>query len=119
MNHDLLPAPFVDEADIPWEPHPRYPSVYFKPLLSADDNRFASVGMVRFPPGGVIGLHVHPEEVETIYGLKGTGIFTLDGEEFSFSGGQLISVPIGMEHGLRNESDDDLLIITFFTPPLF
>jgi quercetin dioxygenase-like cupin family protein len=116
---DSLAAPFVDQADIPWKPHQRYPSVDFKPLISADDNAYASVAMVRFPSGGVIGLHAHPKEIETIYCLAGTGEFTLDGREFSFSSGQIIAVPAGVEHGLRNERAEDLLIITFFTPPLF
>jgi quercetin dioxygenase-like cupin family protein len=119
MNPDLLPAPFVDQADIAWDPHPRYPSVYFKPLIGAVDNEYASFGLVRLPPGGVIGIHAHPKEVETIYGIEGNGIFTLQDNEFPFTGGQIISVPIGMEHGLRNESDDDVLILTIFNPPLF
>jgi quercetin dioxygenase-like cupin family protein len=116
---DSLAARFVDQADIPWEPHPRYPTVDFKPLISSADNAYASVAMVRFPPGGVISIHAHPQEIETIYCLAGTGVFTLDGREFPFSEGQIIAVPAGVAHGLRNESDEDVLIITFFTPPLF
>ncbi|MCP4212672.1 MAG: cupin domain-containing protein [Halieaceae bacterium] len=119
MNHNALPAPFVDQEEIAWEPHPRYPSVFFKPLISGADNEFTSIALVRFPPGGVIGIHIHPKEVETIYALSGEGIFTLQEQEMSFSAGQIVSVPIAMEHGLRNESAQDLDIMTIFTPPLF
>jgi quercetin dioxygenase-like cupin family protein len=112
-------TPIIDHQDIPWEPHPRYPSVEFKALVKGADNTFVSVGLVRFPPGGIIGIHIHPNEIETIYGLVGEGVFTLQDEEMPFSAGQIVSVPIGMEHGLRNESDDDLEILTIFTPPLF
>ncbi len=110
--------PITDHRDIPWEPHPRYPTVYFKPLIKGADNAFVGVGLVRFPPGGVIGIHIHASEVETIYALAGEGVFTLQDEDMIFSAGQIVSVPIGMEHGLRNESEDDLEIMTIFTPPL-
>jgi len=111
--------PITDHHDIPWEPHPRYPSVYFKALIKGADNTFTSIGLLRFPPGGVIGIHIHPNEIETIYGLAGEGVFTLQDEELPFAAGRIVSVPMGVEHGLRNESDSDLEILTIFTPPLF
>ena len=90
----------------------------FKSLITAADNPHASAAMVKFPTGGVIGLHVHEKETETIYCLAGEGVFTVEDREFPFSTGQIIAVPAGMEHGLRNESNEDLIILTFFTPPL-
>lgn len=111
--------PITDHQDIPWEPHARYPTVFFKALVKGADNPLLSVGLVRFPPGGVIGIHIHANEVETIYALAGEGVFTLQDEDTIFSAGQIVSVPIGMEHGLRNESEDNLEILTIFTPPLF
>ena len=119
MDANTFPYAFIDQQDIPWEPHPRYPSVFFKPLLGQKQHPQASVGLVRFPPGGVIGLHAHPREIETIYCLAGKGVFTLDGQTFTFSPGQIVAAPAGVEHGLRNDDSEDLLIITFFTPPLF
>jgi len=114
-----LTPPITNHTDIPWEPHPRYPSVDFKALIKGADNTFTSIGLLRFPPSGVVGIHIHANEIETIYGLAGAGILTLQDKETTFSAGQIVSIPMGMEHGLRNESENDLEILTIFTPPLF
>lgn len=119
MNANTFPYAVIDQQDIPWKAHPRHPSVFFKPLLSKEQHPQASVGLVRFPPGSVINIHSHPHEIETIYCLEGKGVFTLDGQTFTFSPGQIVVVPAEVEHGLRNDDGEDLLIITFFTPPLF
>ena len=46
-------------------------------------------------------------------------IFTVGGTEVAFGAGQIVAVPIGMEHGLRNErTRARRKLLTFFTPPL-
>ena len=119
MEHQLaLPAPMADANAVEPKEHPRFRNIWLKPLLTSAENPFATVNEVHVPPGGVIGLHQHPEQVETIYVLAGKSIFTVDGTEVAFGAGQIVAVPIGMEHGLRNEGHVPVELLTFFTPPL-
>ncbi|RME81642.1 MAG: cupin domain-containing protein [Caldilineae bacterium] len=118
MTDNDIP-PIYHHDDIPWQRHPRFQDVFFKPLIKGAENTFASVGMVRVPAGAEIGLHIHPQEIETIYVMAGHGVFHVGGEERPVREGDIVSVPIGMTHGLRNESQEDVQLLTIFTPPIF
>lgn len=101
-----------------WREHARFPGVYMKSLLTTADNPLASVNTVQVPPGGVIGRHRHKQQLETIWVIKGNAILTLDRTEVPIKDGQIIAIPIGLEHALRNEGQSPVELLTFFTPPL-
>jgi quercetin dioxygenase-like cupin family protein len=86
--------------------------------LTKLDNPFANVNAVRVPAGGRIGRHRHASQVETIWVIRGNAFLTLDQTEVAFRDGQIIAIPIGLEHALRNEGPALVELLTFFTPPL-
>jgi len=108
----------VDLAAGEWQEHARFPGIYVKGLLTPEDNPLASVNVVRVPPGGHIGRHRHAQQLETVWVIRGTAILTLDQTEVSITDGQIIAIPIGLEHALQNEGDTLVELLTFFTPPL-
>ncbi len=114
-NSDL---PVASRHDLEWQPHPRVPSIDMKPLLTSAQNALASLNLLRVPAGGVIEPHVHPGEVETVYVLSGESVLTLGEREMAFGEGQVVAIPKGLEHALRNESGSAVELLTFFTPPL-
>ena len=101
-----------------WQEHPRFPGISFQGLLTALDNPFANVNVIQVPPGKEVGWHHHPQQFETIWVIRGKAILTLDQTEVSIRDGQIIAIPIGLEHALRNEGSDLVELLTFFTPPL-
>jgi len=101
-----------------WQEHARFSSIYMKSLLTSADNPLASVNAVQVPPGGNIGRHRHAQQVETVWVIRGNAILTLDQTEVSIRDGQIIAIPIGLEHALRNEDQALVELLTFFTPPL-
>jgi len=101
-----------------WQEHARFPGIYMKGLLTSADNPLATVNVVRVPPGGKIGLHRHAQQVETVWVIRGNAILTLDQTEVSIKDGQIIALPMGLEHALRNEGQSPVELLTFFTPPL-
>jgi quercetin dioxygenase-like cupin family protein len=104
--------------DEEWQEHTRFPGIYVQRLLTTSDNSFANVNAVQVPSGGVIGHHRHIQQVETVWVIQGTAILTLDQTEVSLRDGQIIAIPIGLEHALRNEGTTLVELLTFFTPPL-
>jgi mannose-6-phosphate isomerase-like protein (cupin superfamily) len=100
-----------------WQEHARFPGIYLKGLLTTSDNPLASVNAVRVPPGGTIGSHHHVQQVETVWVIRGNAILTLEQTEVSIKDGQIIAIPIGLEHALRNEGPALVELLTFFTPP--
>jgi len=101
-----------------WQEHARFSGIYMKGLLTSADNPLASVNAVHVPPGGNIGRHRHAQQVETVWVIRGNAILTLDQTEVSIRDGQIIAIPIGLEHALRNEDQVLVELLTFFTPPL-
>jgi len=101
-----------------WQEHIRFPGIYMKNLLTTTDNPFANVNVVQVPPGGIIGRHRHKQQLETIWVIRGNAILTLDQTEVSIRDGQIVAIPIGLWHALRNEGDTVVELLTFFTPPL-
>ena len=101
-----------------WQEHARFPGIYMKGLLNSVDNPLASVNVVQVPPGGNIGRHRHVHQVETVWVIRGNAILTLDQTEVSIRDGQIIAIPMGLEHALRNEGQALVELLTFFTPPL-
>jgi quercetin dioxygenase-like cupin family protein len=101
-----------------WEEHVRFPGIYIKGLLTPADNPFANVNVIQVPPGGIVGRHRHAQQLETVWVIRGNAILTLDQTEVSIKDGQIIAIPIGLEHALRNEDQSLVELLTFFTPPL-
>ena len=108
----------VDLSIGEWQEHARFPGISMKGLLNAADNPFASVNVIQVPPGGQVGRHQHAQQVETVWVIRGNAILTLDQTEVSLRDGQIIAIPIGLEHALRNEGTTLAELLTFFTPPL-
>ena len=101
-----------------WREHARFPGIQTQGLLTRLDNPFANVNAVKVPSGGRIGRHRHAGHVETVWVIRGNAILTLDQTEVPLRDGQIIAIPIGLEHALRNEGPALVELLTFFTPPL-
>jgi quercetin dioxygenase-like cupin family protein len=101
-----------------WQEHARFPGITMKSLLTSADNPLASVNAVHVPPGGVIGRHRHAKQLETVLMIEGEAILTLDQTDVQLNVGQIVAIPIGLEHALRNEGNTPVKLLTFFTPPL-
>ena len=63
----------------------------------------------RLIPGASIGLHTHTENSETIFIISGKGKVLYDGGCERVSAGQCHYCPMGHEHSLINDSDEDLI----------
>ncbi|GAB2580142.1 hypothetical protein GCM10027168_11230 [Streptomyces capparidis] len=65
------------------------------------------------PPGSEIGRHRHGDDEEWYVLLRGTATMFLDGDAFTVSAGDIVvNRPFG-EHGLRNDSSEDVHLFVF------
>ncbi len=72
-------------------------------------------GYVVIYPGGSIPLHEHPT-VESYTIIKGRGEMTLNGEVEELVEGDCVFVDKGLEHGLKNNSKEDLHLMFVYAP---
>jgi len=101
-----------------WQEHTRFSGIFMKSLLTSADNPLASVNVVQIPLDCKIGRHRHNQQLETVWVIRGEAILTLDQVDLPIKAGQIIAIPIGLEHAVRNEGQSIVELLTFFTPPL-
>jgi uncharacterized cupin superfamily protein len=63
--------------------------------------------------------HSHDAFEETIYGLKGTTSWTVDGESIGIGAGEALCVPRGAVHGFQNSGGTDATFLAIASPGVF
>ena len=108
----------IDPSNLEWKGHERFPGMLMKTLVTSKENHHLSLNVVRIPPGVELAYHDHPEKVETVYMIAGSGVLTLGEVEVPFEAGQVVALPAGFKHCLKNTGTEEIQMITIFTPPL-
>lgn len=72
-------------------------------------------GFVTIYPEGYIPSHKHNEE-ETYTILSGKGEMTVEGESKIVHEGDIVYIPSGQSHMLKNVGDKDLLMMFVYSP---
>jgi len=71
------------------------------------------IHLVIVPPGSTLGRHRHGDDTEWYVVLDGEGTMHVDGHDRPVRGGDVVvNRPFG-EHGLANDTADDLHVIVF------
>lgn len=88
---------------------------YFRQVLATGKN--TQIVLMSIKPGEDIGKEVHPETDQVLYFVEGKGKAVLDGEEHNFDEDDVVLVKAGTEHNFTNTGENDLKIITAYSPP--
>ena len=67
-------------------------------------------------PGQFQKVHAHESSDKIYYVLRGTGRFTVGGEEEDLGEGHAVIARAGAPHGVRNESQDELVLLVTMAP---
>ena len=69
-----------------------------------------------FRPGQEQRAHRHDASDKVYVVLQGSGTFRVGAEERVLRAGQAVMAPAGEEHGARNSSDDELVVLVIMAP---
>ncbi len=69
-------------------------------------------------PGQSQKTHAHEESDKIYYVMSGTGRFTVGDEEQDLPQGRAVIARAGQPHGVRNESDHNLVLLVTMAPRL-
>jgi mannose-6-phosphate isomerase-like protein (cupin superfamily) len=64
-----------------------------------------------------VAEHDHPQSVETILAIEGSGTFTVDGQEHRLGPRQIVTVPRKTKHSYRPDPGSTLVAIQLYEPP--
>ena len=62
-------------------------------------------------PGCGIGYHIHHDESEIFYVVKGTAVYNDDGTERTITEGDVTIAASGHGHAITNKSTEDVLLV--------
>jgi mannose-6-phosphate isomerase-like protein (cupin superfamily) len=72
--------------------------------------------IMALPPREEIGEEVHDVD-QILYAVEGEGEAFLDGRRKSFEKGDVVAVPAGTRHNIRNTGKKPLKLFTVYAPP--
>jgi mannose-6-phosphate isomerase-like protein (cupin superfamily) len=67
-------------------------------------------------PGQAQKVHAHEGSDKVYYVLEGVGRFTIGDEERDLGAGHAVIARAGEPHGVRNESEEDLILLVTMAP---
>lgn len=99
--------------NINWEPHPTSPGVFLRSMLSGSENMGLKNSIVKIIPGGQILKHTH-DVTEAIFFLKGQFNTLVNGNWQTLAEGNMVAAPAGVEHSIKNDTDQDIFLLATF-----
>ena len=82
----------------------------------AEGTEVHSVAHILIPPGKASLLHFHPEAEESYYILSGKAHIRIGEEDTTISAGQIVLIPPGNLHQIRNIGEVDLEFLAICVP---
>ena len=67
-------------------------------------------------PGQAQKPHVHTDAAKVYYVVEGEGTLLVGGEEHALGPGHAVLAPAGEEHGVRNATDQRLVLLVMMAP---
>jgi mannose-6-phosphate isomerase-like protein (cupin superfamily) len=74
------------------------------------------VGLNAFEPGQEHALHAHAGMDKVYHALQGRGVCLLESGEVPLEAGEMLVVPDGVPHGIRNTGAERLLVLAILAP---
>ncbi len=68
-------------------------------------------------PGQSQKVHSHEDSDKVYYVLEGTGHFTVSDEKRDLTEGHAVLAPAGEPHGVRNDTQENLVLLVTMAPP--
>jgi quercetin dioxygenase-like cupin family protein len=90
-------------------------------LVEAEDsNASVTVFECTVPAGARVPVaHSHDSFEETVYGLEGTCLFVIDGQEREIRPGDSVCIRRGQVHGFDNRGQTDIKFLAIASPGVF
>jgi mannose-6-phosphate isomerase-like protein (cupin superfamily) len=82
--------------------------------LFETDNMFSDIYCLE--PGQEQKSHAHKGADKVYFVLEGSGVFIVGDDERELGSNNIVLAPSGIEHGVRNDSSSQLVVLVFMAP---
>ena len=105
-------------ADAKWNPHPTYPGVSLKHLVTGSaTNGQLSCHLVKVAAGCQLSTHVHADKLELHEVVSGVGTAMLGEQAIPYAVGTSVVIPANVPHSVV-AGQEDVYLLAKFTPAL-
>ena len=89
---------------------------YFEVVMETDEAQAAEMTV---ESGRSVGgpENYHADSDQWLFVVSGTGVVTVDGDTHRVDAGDLLRIEAGERHGIKNDGDEPLETVNFYTPP--
>ena len=87
-------------------------------LLSAEKLSAIGFDHVKIARGSSLKPHVHETSESFIYVLEGSGVVTLNGENYPVGAGDTLYIPPRISHGFSTPNED-IVLLSVQSPPIY
>ena len=88
----------------------------FEHLLDTD---YCKVKEIIVKPGQRLSYQYHHKRSEAWVVVQGVATVTLDDKDINYTVGEIVDIPVGMKHRVRNDKEEDLIFIETQTGTYF
>ena len=88
----------------------------FEHLLDTD---YCKVKEIIVKPGQRLSYQYHHKRSEAWVVVQGVATVTLNDKDIDYSVGEIVNIPVGMKHRVRNDKEEDLIFIETQTGTYF
>jgi quercetin dioxygenase-like cupin family protein len=98
--------------------HPVFDDVRIAIFITGEKTTMASVCLIEIVQGSETPIHIHEEEADSIFVVRGKGEAYVNGQWKTIEPGDYIYVPAQREHAIRNSGAEPLRLFIHHTQPL-
>jgi mannose-6-phosphate isomerase-like protein (cupin superfamily) len=111
----------IKEKEIVWSPHPRFPNVRIASLMMrSEETPPLECALVEMPPDADIAEHVHDQEDDILYVLRGKAVMWVEGKgDMPLSEGSFLRIPKGTRHRPHSFEDGFRIFNVWAATPSF
>ena len=80
-------------------------------------NSLSQLVVMSIPKGQDIGEEIHEETDQLLFVIDGEAEVVIDGEISKAEEEDVIIIPKGARHNIKNYGDEDLKVLSIYTPP--
>lgn len=101
--------------EIPFSPVSHNPEIQKQVLLNHQQlPPITQFAQATFPPKAIAPAHHHDDMLEVFFVQSGEGVMTVNGVDHPLPAGSCISIEPKETHELRNASDTEALVVSYF-----
>ncbi len=116
----MAEAKILNIAEVDWELLPGHHDGAYSKLVFGPETEHGQLIDYRissYQPKGYVARHAHTVQEQIYHLLEGEGVMEIDGERRVVRRHDVVFIPPGVEHAIRNTGLENLVFLVITVPP--